>query len=191
MAKKIKENFNSIAVFLCLLVFHARSIKQKSVTLKIQKTCFAIWIFYAMSGYRFHFFMTTWKKKFFFEKKVGPTNVWGLFFYTEGFRSTLSMLWRIEEYVMYQVFMQIPRYLCQIWLIVRWGSSSPPALAFWSKSRIRLYLPPLYRPLAIGFFQKKFEILKDGKVLTFGCQTGIEVGPKILFLIFYFFFIFP
>ena len=130
------------------------------------------------------------KKNFFFEKKVGPTNVCGLFFYTEGFRSTLSMLWRIKEYVMYQVFMQISRYLCQIWLIVRWGPSSPPALAFWSKSRIRLYLPPLYRPLPIGFFQKKFEILRGGKVLTFGCQTGIEVEPKILFLIFYFFFIF-
>ena len=59
------------------------------------------------------------KKNFFFEKKVGPTNVWGLFFYTEGFRSTHSMLWRIEEYVTCQVFMQIARYLWQIWLIVR------------------------------------------------------------------------
>ena len=61
MAKKIDENFNSVAVFLCLLVFHARSIEQKSVTLKIKKTHFAIWIFCAMSGYEFHFFMNTLK----------------------------------------------------------------------------------------------------------------------------------
>ena len=61
MAKNIIELFNFIAVFLCLLVFHARSIKQKSVTLKKKKTYFAIWIFCAMPGYEFHFFMTTLK----------------------------------------------------------------------------------------------------------------------------------
>jgi hypothetical protein len=61
MAKNIIELFNSIAVFLCLLVFRARSIKQKSITLKIKKNCFAIWIFCAMPGYEFHFFMTTLK----------------------------------------------------------------------------------------------------------------------------------
>ena len=61
MAKNIIELFNSIAVFLCLLVFRAWSIKQKSITLKIKKTYFAIWIFYAMSGYEFHFFITTLK----------------------------------------------------------------------------------------------------------------------------------
>ena len=168
MAKNNIELLNSIAVFLCLLVFHARSIKQKSVTLKIKKTCFAIWIFCAMSGYQFHFFMTSWKFLFFFEKKVWPTNFLYVFFHTEGFRSTQSMLWRIEEYAMYQVFMQIPWYLCQIWLIVRWGPSSPPALSLLSISRIRPYLPPLYRPRTSGFCQNNLKILKDKKVLTFG-----------------------
>ena len=37
MAKTIIELFNSIAVFLCLLVFRAWSIKQKSISLKMKK----------------------------------------------------------------------------------------------------------------------------------------------------------
>ena len=48
-------------MFLCLLVFRAWSIKQKCITLKIKKKYFAIWIFDAMSGYEFYFFMTTLK----------------------------------------------------------------------------------------------------------------------------------
>ena len=85
MAKKINENFNSIAVFLCLLVFHARSIKQKSITLEIKKTCLALWIFYAMSWYRFHFFCDNLKKKFFSRKMWGPRMSLGFFSLPRGF----------------------------------------------------------------------------------------------------------
>ena len=142
--------------------------KTKICNFKNSKNLFCNMVFLCHVRVSISSFYDNLKIFVFFEKKVGRTNFLDVFFHTERFRSTQSMLWRIEQYAMYQVFMQILRYLCHIWLIVRWGPSSPPALSLLSLSRIWPYLPPLYRPRTSGFCQNNLKILKDKKVLTFG-----------------------
>ena len=148
MAKNNIELLNSIAVFLCLLVFHARSIKQKSVTLKIKKHILQYGFFMPCQGIDFTFF-ENFEIFVFFEKKVGPTNFLQVFFHSKGFCSTQNMLWRIEEYAKYQVFMQISWYSCKIWLIVRWGPSSPQRYHFHRYLEFNHIYPPYIDPVLL------------------------------------------
>ena len=145
MAKNNIELLNSIAVFLCLSVFHARSIKQKSVTLKKNNT-FCNMDFLCHARVSISLFFENFEIFVFFEKKVGPTNFLQVFFHSEGFCSTENILWRIEEYAKFQVFMQIPWYSCKIWLIVRWGLSSPQRYHFHRYLEFDHIYPPISTP---------------------------------------------
>ena len=107
---------NSVFVF----IGFPRSVdKTKIYNFKNKKTYFAIWIFHAMLGYEFHFFMTTLK---FFKINMGKL-------FPVPFKNDSR-----QEFLLQHILQHLS--VCSKWIYTevyqRAGTASYPDLKFWS-----------------------------------------------------------